>query len=156
MELLPLILLAPLLAYMAYCDMRFMRIPNSLVLAMLLIFVLTAPLLPMDSILARLAAASVVFVIGFATFAVRLFGGGDVKALSALILFLPPHTWLEFCYVFSIAMLVGMAFIVTLRAAPRAQTSSWVSMRARGMFPMGVSIALAGLMHPFLVAQLVS
>ena len=154
METLPLVLLSPLLIYMGYCDLRYMRIPNTLVLAMVGVFALTAPFLPIESVGARVLAASFVFAIGFVTFALRLFGGGDVKALTALMLFIPPQTWPIFGLVFSASMLLGIVFVVTMQTVSSQQHSGWVSLRARGMFPMGISIAASGLLHPVVIAAL--
>ena len=89
-----------------------------------------------------------VFCIGFVGFALRMFGAGDVKMLAVLMLFVPPYTWPLFWLVFSLSMLLGIGFVLTLRSAPFAERSRMVSMRAKGMFPMGVAIALAGWLHP--------
>jgi prepilin peptidase CpaA len=154
MELLPLVLAAPLLAWMAYSDLRFMRIPNWLVLGIVVVFVVCLPFLSMVSITSRVIAAVCLLGIGFVTFAAGLFGGGDVKVLSALMLLIPPGTRVEFAMLFSVAMLLGIAVVLTVRLAPAASRSGWVGVRAKGMFPMGISISLAGLMHPFLVSTL--
>ncbi|SFC07636.1 A24 family peptidase [Tropicimonas isoalkanivorans] len=154
MELLPLVLAAPLLAWMAYSDLRFMRIPNWLVLGIVVIFVVCLPVLPMASVTSRVIAAACVLGIGFVTFAAGLFGGGDVKVLSALMLLIPPGTRVEFALLFSVAMLLGIAVVLTMRLAPAAARSGWVGVRAKGMFPMGISISLAGLMHPVMVSAL--
>lgn len=148
MELLPLILISPLLIYMGYSDLRYMRIPNRLVLAMLAAFAIMAPFLPRDALLDRLLVATCVFGVGFVAFAFRLFGGGDVKALAALTLFVPPPALTLFGLVFSLSMAFGILAIVTVRRVPGVSRSGWVSLRANGHFPMGISIAAAGLLLP--------
>jgi prepilin peptidase CpaA len=154
MALVPLLLMAPVLIAVAYCDMRYMRIPNMLSLIAIGIFVVTAPLIGWPEAGLRLAVAAVVFILGFIAFAFRLFGGGDIKMLSALMLFVPTQTLALYAYVFSAAMLIGIVFILSLRAGPWFRDSSWISMQAKGKFPMGISIALSGLLHPAIVAAL--
>ncbi|WP_068109073.1 A24 family peptidase [Tropicimonas marinistellae] len=154
MELLPLILSAPLLAWMAYSDLRYMRIPNWLVIGLAVAFLVCVPFLPVASVGARAGVAAGVLVVGFVAFALGFLGGGDAKVLSALLLLVPPGTWAEFALLFSATLLVGLGLVLSLRLAPGAARSTWVGLRARGMFPMGVSIGLAGLLHPVIASQL--
>ncbi len=84
----------------------------------------------------------------------RWFGGGDVKIMTVLMLFIPTSTLSVYGFGFSASMLLGVGFIVTLRSAPWLNGTEWVTIRARGTFPMGISIALSGLLHPFLVNAL--
>ncbi|SDL41668.1 prepilin peptidase CpaA [Aliiruegeria lutimaris] len=152
MELVPICLASPLLLWMAYSDLRYMRIPNWLVLGLVAIFLISMPFLPRDSVVSRLFTASLVFVIcGFA-FAVGFFGGGDAKVLPALILLVPSETLQFFGLVFSGSMMIGLGFVVAVQMVPQARNSRWLGIRAQGMFPMGVSISIAGLVHPFAVS----
>ena len=145
-ELIPLLLVLPLLAAMALGDMRQLRISNRLVLGMLAVFVLSAPLfLPLPEIAWRLAAAALVFVIGLAGFAFRLWGGGDVKALAALMMFLPSSSLTIYAYVFSASMLFGMVLVLSLRRVVGSPDSRWRSLKPQASYPMGVSIAMSGL-----------
>ena len=154
MDMLPLWLLSPLLLSVGYCDLRYMRIPNALSLLAVALFVLTMPLLGWQEVLVRLAAAAIVFGAGFVIFALRMVGGGDVKILGALMLFIPSTTYQIFSFGFSAALILGLAFVLGLRLVPRLQRTDWVTMRSHGTFPMGISIALAGLVHPFIVNTL--
>ncbi|MDU8946035.1 prepilin peptidase [Ovoidimarina sediminis] len=151
MELIPLLLLAPLLVFVAFFDMRLMRIPNWISLAGLAIFVLTMPLLPGSEIVARLMMAAIVFVLGIGAFMMRWFGGGDIKILSVLFLFIPSGTLSLYGLGFSASMLAGIALILTLRTIPWPANTEWVSLRETGTFPMGISIALSGIIHPYVV-----
>lgn len=128
-----------------------MRIPNLLVAISLVLFVLCAPLLGWPEIAWRLVVAIVVFVLGTVGFALRLFGGGDVKMLAALMLFVPSQTLNGFGYGFSLALLVGILFVLGLRAVPVLQNADLAVIRERGKFPMGISIALAGILHAALI-----
>lgn len=153
-DLLPLILISPLLVAMGYCDLKAMRIPNRLVIAMLVVFVLASPftLAPGD-ILMRILAAGVVFVVSVAGFVFRILAGGDVKALSALVLFVPTEYLVVFAFVFSAAMLTGIAGVLLLRQAFGDPKAPLAALADEQGFPMGISIALAGLALPaFLLA----
>jgi prepilin peptidase CpaA len=154
MELLPLILLSPVLAAVAYFDLRYMRIPNALVFIAIAVFVFTSPILGWPEAGIRLLAAAGVLVIGFTLFAMNLFGGGDAKMMAALMLFVPSGSYTIFGYGFSAAMLAGIGLVLMLRCVPVLTRSSWVSLRQKGTFPMGISIAMTGLMHPLAVASL--
>ncbi|MDE0589530.1 prepilin peptidase [Halocynthiibacter sp. C4] len=137
-QLIPLMLLSPILVAIAVCDMRQLRIPNMLCLIAVGLFVLTLPMLPLGEAALRAGVAGLVFVIGFVLFAFRIIGGGDVKAMSALLLFIPTTTLSLFSLVFSFSLIIGVTFIVTLRSVPRMQRTGLASMQAVGRFPMGV------------------
>jgi prepilin peptidase CpaA len=154
MEFLPLLLLAPVLILVGYYDLKLMLIPNRLVVAAIALFVLTAPFVGWPEIALRLGAAAAVFAIGFALFALRLFGGGDVKMMAALLLFVPSTTYTAFALGFSAAMFAGIGVILALRAAPFLAGSGWVSLQRPGTFPMGISIAMTGLAHPLVANAL--
>lgn len=144
----PLLLIAPLLVAVAYSDLSRMRIPNVLSLAAMAVFGLAALLAPPDDLVARIAVAGTVFVLGFGAFCLRLFGGGDVKMLSALLLFVPVPTMPLFGFVFAASMLAGIAIVLGLRRIPAAHRLGWKSISGSTGFPMGLSIAMAGLLHP--------
>jgi prepilin peptidase CpaA len=151
MNVIPLMLMAPVLIAVAYCDLRYLRIPNLLGIISIVIFVLTAPLLDFNEVVWRSTAGAIVLVVGFIAFALRLLGGGDVKMLAALLLFIPSQTLSYFALNFSASMFLGILFILTLRAVRWQPGPGWVSFSATGKFPMGISIALSGLIHPFLI-----
>jgi prepilin peptidase CpaA len=150
-ELVPMVLLWPILVMVAYCDFRYMRIPNSMVLISITLFIVSAPFLSGSEVMYRVVTAAIVLCVGFFLFALRLFGGGDVKMLAALLLFVPSATLSVYALGFSASMIVGIVFIVALRASQHWRKSRAVSMRATGKFPMGVSIALSGFLHPVLL-----
>lgn len=153
MDILPLMLAAPVMIAVAYFDLRYMKIPNRLVWIAVALFVATAPLVPFPELATRVAVASVVLAIGFSLFAMGLFGGGDAKMMAALMLFVPSDSFVLFGYGFSVAMIAGIGLVLALRSIPALTASSWVSLRQRGTFPMGISIAMTGLLHPLAVAS---
>lgn len=155
MELLPLAVAVPILLWIAWTDFSIMRIRNSAVLLAVAVFVATAPLLGLQEAGQRLLAGAVVFAAGFALFALRMVGGGDVKMAGALMLLVPSGTYLLFGTVFSAAMLLAILTIVALRSVPALRRSGPVSLRARGTFPMGVAFGLGGVMHLFALVFLI-
>lgn len=151
MALIPLLLLSPILVAVAYNDLRYMRIPNTLVGIAIALFLLTTPLIGWHEAGYRLIAGLLVFGIGWITFALRWFGGGDVKMLAALVLFVPSQTYSVFAWNFSMSMLVGISLILLLRRMPGNANLGCLGISSVGKFPMGISIAGAGLIHPFVV-----
>lgn len=149
--LIPLVLLAPLLIRVAYCDLRYMKIPNALSLAALALFIVSSPLIGWEEAGWRLSTAAIVFGLGFVAFAFGLFGGGDVKMLGALLLFIPSQSLTVYAYCFSASMLVGIGVLLLIRALPQSRESNWLGIKSVGAFPMGISIALSGLVFPFVV-----
>lgn len=150
MNMMPLFLLAPVLAYAAYSDLRYMRIPNSLSLIALSLFVIGAAALPLPDLGARLFVAGLVLAAGLTAFAFRLVGGGDVKLLSALMLFVPTDALNVFGYVFSGSMLLGLVIVLGLRWFAFSAPSDWKGITGSSAFPMGVSIGVAGIAFPLL------
>lgn len=154
-EFVSLLLLWPVLVATGYCDLRHMRIPNELSLVAIGLFVVSAPFfLSFDMIALRVAIAAGVLAVGFVLYAFGLFGGGDLKIFSALMLFVPTETISVFFLSFSAAMLFGIALMPVLRALPRAAASGWVSLQPEARFPMGISIALAGIGYPIVIGLL--
>ena len=145
---LPLVLLGPLLLCAALSDLRHMRIPNWMSLGALGLFAVCLALAPLPDLSLRLIAAAAVFALGFVLFAANLIGGGDVKLLSALILFVPSAQWTLYANLLAASLLIGVAAVVALQALPNGPQSAWAVRRRRGAFPMGLSIALSGLTLP--------
>jgi prepilin peptidase CpaA len=148
MDAVTFLFLAPLLCAVAYYDLRFLRIPNALVLIAVGLFAIMLPVIGWPEAGSRLLAALIVFAIGFAGFALNVLGGGDVKMMAALLLFVPSDSYVVFALGFSAAMLVGIVAVLLLRATPRLANSSWAFARQPNTFPMGIAIAMCGLGHP--------
>lgn len=149
--LLPLVAFGPILVLAGLSDLRRMRIPNWTSLAAVALFVLTAPVIGWEEAGWRLATAALVFSVGLGFWALRLFGAGDVKLLSALLLLIPSQGLILFWQVFAASLLVGLLVVTSFRASGLLRQTHWVSMRAVGHFPMGISIAMAGTALPVLL-----
>lgn len=151
MAYLPLLTLFPVLIAVGYCDLRYMRIPNVLSLIALGLFLVWCLIMPPENLIARLTAAAVVFAIGFTGFAFRILGGGDVKALSVLMLFVPTSSVLVFANVLSASLLLGVTLVILMRQTSLVGKSGWKSISGSTRFPMGISIAFAGIVHPLVM-----
>lgn len=153
-RLVPLMALAPLLIAVAVSDLRRLRIPNSYCLSAVALFAASAVAGLAPDYALRIAVAVSVLVLGFVAYCLKLFGGGDVKFMAALLLFVPVDSLQVYAFVFSAAMVAGIAAFLSLKRLPAAAALNWRSMAPGRQMPMGVPIALSGLLHPFAVMQL--
>lgn len=136
----------PLMLATIYFDLRHLRLPNFISLALLAAFVAWAPFaLEMPDALWRCAIATLIFGLGFAAFAAGLLGGGDVKVLGAVVLFIPLQGLAFYFFFFGACLLLGTGAVLLLRKMPGAAQSDWKVLSATGRFPMGLAIGAAGL-----------
>ena len=141
-------LLIALLLAAAIWDLKSRTIPNSLNAAIALLVLpywwsLALPLWPDAAIHAGVAA--LVFLLFAAVFAIGAMGGGDVKMVAALALWLSPQQVLMMLVVMSLA---GGVLTLVVATAHRLAKS-----RKPLEIPYGVAIAFAGvwmLGEPFL------
>lgn len=147
-----LVLLTPLLVAVALFDLRYMRIPNAISLLAIALFAVFALIAPPDDLLLRVIAAAVVLGVGFIAFALGLFGGGDVKILASLMLFVPTAGLNAFAIHLACGLTFGIALVLALRKMPAILREGWVGLADQRGIPMGVSIAMAGLAYPILAA----
>mgnify|MGYP000853156380 CR=1 FL=1 len=132
--------LALLLVYAAIGDIRTRTIPNWLNLAIALM----APLLwhysglaPWPGMAIQFGIALICFVLFTGAFALNMMGGGDVKLIAALALWLPAGKLVPFLLVMSI---IGGLITLGMWAREKIRKSGTVL-----EVPYGVAIALAGL-----------
>ena len=135
-----IVALVALLAWAAVDDLRRRTIPNRLNLAIALLAPLwwwasAVPLWPEAAL--QVMAAAIVFGLFAAAFAFGAMGGGDVKMIGALALWLPLKVLLPMLML--MAVLGGVVTLATL-AAHRIRRRE-----GRPEVPYGVAIALAGL-----------
>jgi len=150
-QILPLFVLSPLLFAVAYYDLRYLRIPNWLVLTAVFFFVFSLPVFGWQEAGFRFLLSLVVLALGFVLFALKLFGGGDVKMMAALVLFVPSDSYTEFALGFSLAIFIGILTVSIFRSVPVVASSTWAFVQHPRSFPMGISIAMCGLSHPFVL-----
>jgi prepilin peptidase CpaA len=133
-------LLAAALVAAALWDLRTRTIPNGLTLAIALAaipFWWATGMAFWPEAALRIGIAALVFGAFALAFAMRLMGGGDVKLLAALALWLPPGTVLLVIVIMSLA---GGALTLAMLIRHRLKRAD------HGLeVPYGVAIAFAGL-----------
>ncbi len=110
----------------AYIDLVSYRIPNSLVLALIALFLVIALLHRPDvnEWLSHLGAGIIVLGAGIFLYGIRQMGAGDVKLLTALALWAGVIPLIPLLFYVSLCGLAGMLVIVLLRiVVPRFQPS---------------------------------
>jgi prepilin peptidase CpaA len=132
--------LAALLLAAAVCDIRKREIPHWTVIAIALLaipFWLSEGLAFWPGMAIQLGVALIVFAIFAAMFAFGWMGGGDVKLLAALALWLP---WQALIFLLLIMSFAGGALTLGMVL--------WSKLKRHGAapeIPYGVAIAFAGL-----------
>jgi prepilin peptidase CpaA len=148
-----LLLCLPICAWVAWSDLKTMKIPNKAVLALLAVFFFAGlALIPLDFWMWRWVSLVVVLAIGFFLNAVANVGAGDAKFAAAAAPFVAQRLdHLSIVLALFAAFLLG-AFAAhrLLRAIPavRALAPDWVSWKRKD-FPMG--LALVGTLVTYLV-----
>ena len=138
--------------FAAYSDWKKYTIPNYLSLILIIlypVFVLTSPI--EISWTFSLIIAAITFVVGFALFALGLFGGGDVKLITALSL------WAGTSYILTFLVFMVLAggllvLVVIIREALKQMTDKGgfirgarSAIRTKTPVPYGVAIAIGSL-----------
>ena len=154
LEFLIALLYAYCLCHAIFSDVRKLRVPNWIPVALVFGFFTYAALSANEiNLPTRLLSVSIIFCVTFFFFYKRLLGGGDVKLLSAVSLWIAPTD----IFVFIVLMaLIGAVLALSLllmrqyfrsdefleQAKIPQSVRRWI--RA-GIFPYGVAIGLAGL-----------
>jgi prepilin peptidase CpaA len=126
-------LLAALMAGVIWYDLKFMRLPNLLVLMLVVVFAATvAWTLPLAVLGVRVGVGLAVLVLGAMANAAKLLEGGDVKVLAALVLFFPSEQLLAFAFTLCICMIVGIVALVMLRHILRGKGATWRGLQEGG------------------------
>lgn len=152
MQILVLILGVCIFAVVAYGDIRTRRIPNELVVAILMLAAFRIALARDPSAaLYTLAASVALFAATFLLFWRGLLGGGDVKLLVATGFLIGYHDLFQFLFVMSICgALVALAVVAHNRlgragAAAALEHQEPPEPPARLTVPYGVAISVAGI-----------
>ncbi|KFE35639.1 prepilin peptidase [Thioclava atlantica] len=148
-----LVLITPICGWVVFTDLKFMKIRNKAVLALLGVFAVAGPfLLPLDTYAWRWSHALVVFAIGFVLNQIAHFGAGDAKFAAAAAPFFS-HAPLDIeLAILLLCVLLLAAFTAhrILRAVPGivAMAPDWVSWKRKD-FPFG--LALVGTLWGYLL-----
>lgn len=149
-------LATPVALWAAWSDMKYMKIPNKAVLALVAVFAATGLLaLPLTDYGWRWVHLAVVLAITFAMTIAGVIGAGDAKFAAAMAPFIALGDVRLFIGIFSASLLAAFVVHRSLRAIPavRAATPDWSSWTSR-KFPMGLALGGALVMHLGLVAAL--
>jgi prepilin peptidase CpaA len=142
----------PIAVWVAWSDMKFMKIPNKAVIAMAIVYLVTGLLVfPFDAWVWGWAMLFTVLVIGIISNISGLIGAGDVKFAAAMA---PFFTGADLRVVLALfaACLLGAFFSHRLMKqvpAFRNATADWASW-ANPKFPMGLALSGVVISYPFL------
>lgn len=145
-----LFLIALLLLVAAYCDFRWMKIPNALSVIVLGLFLIEFTLSPASvmPIEPRLWSAGMMFVVTFILFVLGILGAGDSKLLTVLGFWLPLKVLVPFIFFMAIfGAVLSVASLILMRTKSLrvcAEHSVWIKKlhEGKGAVPYGVAIAL--------------
>jgi prepilin peptidase CpaA len=140
-----LVFSAPIALYVAWSDLRAMRIPNLAVLALLAVYAVIGVLVLPTSVWAwSWLHFVVVLVAGFALSLTGAFGAGDAKFAAAMAPFIALGDLRLFLVLFSAVILASFVAHRILRAIPaiRRATPDWASWERRE-FPFGLALGPA-------------
>jgi prepilin peptidase CpaA len=134
----------PISLYVAWTDMKDLRIPNLAVIALLAAFVVLGYLaLPLDEYLWRYSHLAVVLVIGMALNAVGLMGAGDAKFAAAAAPFVALVDLGLIAYVMAGCFVLAFILHRIAKYSPiRRLAPDWKSWTSGKRFPMGVAFGL--------------
>lgn len=143
----------PVAIWVAWSDMKFMKIPNKAVLALAGVFAIVGLIaLPLPEYGWRWVHLAVVLAIGFVLSMAGLMGAGDAKFGAAMAPFVALGDVRLFLGVFAASLLAAFAAHRLMRALPafRNATADWASW-THAKFPMGLALSGALLIHLALV-----
>lgn len=148
METLILLLGIALFVAAAYGDIKFLRIPNKLAIGVAALGVCRLLAIgDLNTAIYTISTSAIVFIVTFLLFWRGIFGGGDVKLLSATILLVGYHDLVPFLFIMGICgALVSLAVLfihnyLPLWLGPR---SAVLVPKIQLAVPYGVAIAAAG------------
>ncbi len=149
------IMYAAALSYGCISDIKSLKIPNAVSVIVLALFFLNYwPSAPADGFTKHMIVAGVALLLGFGVFAAGFMGAGDIKLISALMLWAGPQDGFAFLIVMTLVggLCAGLLLITrtSMAAWPSAQhyipsrrLRTWAQ---RGIFPYGIAICTAGLL----------
>ncbi|MDF0599804.1 prepilin peptidase [Psychromarinibacter sp. C21-152] len=135
----------PIGLWVAWSDLKFMKIPNKAVYALTAVFVVVGLIaVPLADYPWRLLHLVVVLVVGFGLNVAGALGAGDAKFAAAMAPFIPLADARAFLMLLAAVLLAAFVTHRAARALPalRAHTGDWTSWR-RNDFPMGLALGPA-------------
>lgn len=132
----------PICLYIAWTDMKAMKIPNHAVVALAVVFAVIGLIaLPFEIYLWRFSHLAVVLLIGIILNAAGLIGAGDAKFCAAAAPFVAVQDLPELAVIFAAVLLVAwLTHRLAKHTALRALAPDWESWTKRKKFPMGLAL----------------
>ena len=132
----------PICLYVAFTDMKQMRITNQAVLVLTAIFVVLGLfLLPFETYLWRLLSLVIVLVIGIVLNAAGVMGAGDAKFAAAAAPFIAMGDLRLLMMLFMATLLAAAATHRGVKYTPlRRLAPDWQSWQETKKFPMGLAL----------------
>lgn len=146
-----LLLAAPVCIWVAWSDMKSMRIPNTAVITLFGLFVLSGPfVLSLEEYAWRFTHLAAVLAAGFVLNIAGQVGAGDAKFAAAMAPFVALADAFAVLFIFAAMLLAAFATHRLFRRLPfaRAMGADWRSWDIPKDFPMG--FALAGTLLAYL------
>jgi prepilin peptidase CpaA len=133
----------PICFYVAFTDMREMRITNQAVLALCAVFLVIGLIaLPFDVYLWRLAQLAILLVVGIILNVAGVMGAGDSKFIAVAAPFVAQGDVRLLIPLFFTIMLAAVAAHRLVKYTPLRQIAPhWVSWDQGKKFPMGLALA---------------
>jgi prepilin peptidase CpaA len=139
----------PVGLYIAFTDMKSMRIPNHAVVALVVGFALFGLIgLPFSDWAWRWTHLAVILVAGMVLNALGALGAGDAKFAAAAAPFIARSDWQETAFIFAGFLLAAWAAHRLARATLAGLAPDWQSWTTGKRFPMGLALG------PTLIAYL--
>ncbi len=135
----------PVCLWVAWSDLRIMKIPNRAVLALVVIYLVIGLIaLPLPDYGWRLTHLAVLLAVGLVANAAGLMGAGDAKFIAAAGPFVALPDAGKAALILAITLLAGLLTHRIVRVSPlRRLAPGWASWQARGKFPMGLALGPA-------------
>jgi prepilin peptidase CpaA len=142
-----LLLTAPMCFYAAFSDLKFLRIPNRLVLLMLAAYLLSAPfVLPLGDAALRLGIGLGALVIGVLLHSTGRVGGGDIKMFAAVLPFVATTDLASFAVLLALTTFAGLIVHKTMARTGLAPPD-WASWQRARVYPFGLSLGTGLLIY---------
>jgi len=145
----------PISLWAAWSDLKYMKIFNATVIALVLVFVLVGPIaLGVNETAWRLTHLLIVLVIGFVMSTIGWVGGGDAKFAAAAAPFIAAADSATMLFLFSAVMMAGYIThrLIRRSATLRRLAPDWKSWDETRKFPMGFPLGGALLAYLGLAA----
>ncbi len=136
----------PFCLWATWSDLRYMKIPNRLVVIMAATFLVVGGVfLPLDAYLWRLLGGLVVLAAAFLLFSVGGIGGGDAKFAAVMALFIKFDDIGTFLFLLAVITLVAVLLHWLFGKLPftRPITTTWESWSVKKKFPLGFGMGTA-------------